>query len=47
VTAHVAGLNDAALQEVLEKHAGIDLGGGVTISRRENYTFLNFGFLAK
>jgi hypothetical protein len=47
LTNSVAGMNDADLQNFLTEKAGMDLHGGVTISRRGTYTFLNFGFMAK
>jgi hypothetical protein len=46
-TEHVAGMSDADLQRFLIEQAGVDLAGSITISRREKYTFLNFGFQDK
>lgn len=44
---HVAGMDDSDLQRFLIEQAGVDLAGGVTISRRETHTFVNFAFVAK
>jgi hypothetical protein len=44
---HSAGMSDANLQKFVSEQAGVNLAGGVTISRRETHTFLNFGFVAK
>jgi len=41
---HVAGMDDTDLQRFLIERAGIDLGGSVTIARREMYTYVNFAF---
>ena len=43
---HVAGMNDEALQRFLREVAGIDLRGGVTITRGA-HVFVNFGFEMK
>jgi hypothetical protein len=43
---HLAGMDDGDLQEFLTERAGVDLAGGVTISRREAHTFVNFAFVA-
>jgi hypothetical protein len=37
-------MDDADLQRFLIEQAGIDLGGSVTISRREMHTYVNFAF---
>ena len=47
LTEHVAGMSDANLQKFVSEQAGVDLAGGVTISRRDTHTFVNFGFQAK
>ena len=47
LTENATAMDDANLEGFLSQKAGVDLAGGVTISRREMYTFLNFGFLAK
>ena len=45
---HVSHLDNAALQEFLEKHAGLNLGAsGVTFSRNGEHVFVNFNFEAK
>jgi hypothetical protein len=43
---HVFGIDDSELQRFLTAQAGVDLDGGVTVSRREMHTFINFGFVA-
>jgi hypothetical protein len=43
---HVAGMDDSELQRFLTAQAGVDLAGGVTVSRRDAHTFVNFGFVA-
>jgi len=43
---HVAEMDDGDLQKFLTEKAGVDLDGGVTISRRDTHTFVNFGFVA-
>ena len=46
LTEHVSGMDEAALQALLTQQ-GLDLGSaGVTIRRRDEYTFVNFGFVA-
>jgi hypothetical protein len=40
---HVARMDDGELQRFLT-NGGVDLGGSVTIVRKEEYTFVNFGF---
>jgi hypothetical protein len=45
LTETVAGMDDAALENFLADH-GVDLGGGVTILRREANTFVSFAFTA-
>jgi hypothetical protein len=47
LTEQVAGMSDSEVQRFLEDRAGVDLAGGVTITRRETHTFVNFGFEAK
>jgi len=44
---YVAGMDDGDLQKFLTEKAEVDLDGGVTVSRREMHTFVNFGFQAK
>jgi vacuolar-type H+-ATPase subunit E/Vma4 len=47
LTEHVSRMDDAALQEFL-KEQGLDLGSaGVTIVRRDEHVFVNYGFEAK
>lgn len=44
---HVAGMDDSAIQKFLTELAGLDLDGGVTITRRETHAFVNYSFEAK
>jgi hypothetical protein len=41
---HVAGIDDGDLQKFLTEEAGVNLAGGVTIARREMFTYVNFAF---
>lgn len=43
---HVAGMTDADLKKFLTERAGLDLRGGVTITRGDAFVFVNFAFLA-
>ncbi len=43
---HVAGKDDAALENFLREQAGVDVSGSVTVVRRGEYVLVNFGFEA-
>jgi hypothetical protein len=44
---HVSGMDDAALTQFLSEQAGLDVAvNGMTFVRREEHTFVNFGFEA-
>lgn len=47
LTDNAAAMDDVALRSFLTEKAGLPLKGSVTIVRREQHTFLNFGFEAK
>lgn len=48
LTEHLARMDDAALRRFLTEKAGIEIGeGSITIVRREEHVFFNFGFEIK
>jgi hypothetical protein len=48
LTEHVSGLDDAALVQFMNEQSGLNVAGsGMTFVRRDEHTFVNFGFEAK